>query len=87
MTDGIITASIVTFFIRSSDTGDRLREMDDRIADALFLLILTISVLVPIHMVARTFLSGMPCIIISLVVTVAIMVPLYILLRKVPEDD
>lgn len=60
--------------------------MDDRAVDALFLLTITISILAPVNMIARFFLSGIVCIIASLLITATIVTALYVLFRRWPSN-
>ncbi|MGN0099189.1 MAG: hypothetical protein ACI38Y_07685 [Candidatus Methanomethylophilaceae archaeon] len=58
-------------------------DMNDRTADALFLLIIAISILIPVIMIARFFLSGIMCIIVSVLITSAIITAVYLPSRRV----
>lgn len=56
--------------------------MDDRVADALFLLVLAVSVLVPVHMLLRNIMYGPECMVVTFLITAVVMVALYYVIRR-----
>ena len=60
--------------------------MDDRAADALFILVIAVSIFMPMHMVLGHFTYGILCTVSSLAVTAVIMAMMLEFFRKGSSD-